>query len=148
MSGFSPFGPSAIATPVAPGATGNGGTLTIETDSLKITNAAQIFSTTFGFGKAGDLQIKAKDESNNVPASEYSKFAFLNQAVKWEDVFDKLSELPNQNIYQLNLWMFAPGRRRRDYPDNLKVSQSLSCKIDKDQHYRIGIPYQLYRCKK
>ena len=61
MSGFSPFGPSAIATPVAPGATGNGGTLTIETDSLKITNAAQIFSTTFGFGKAGDLQIKAKD---------------------------------------------------------------------------------------
>jgi len=61
MSGFSPFGPSAIATPVAPGATGNGGTLTIETDSLTITNAAQIFSSTFGFGNAGDLQIKAKD---------------------------------------------------------------------------------------
>lgn len=61
MSGFSPFGPSAIATPVAPGATGNGGTLTIETDSLKINNGGQIFSSTFGFGKAGNLQIKAKE---------------------------------------------------------------------------------------
>ncbi|MBV6623467.1 MAG: filamentous hemagglutinin N-terminal domain-containing protein [Rivularia sp. (in: Bacteria)] len=61
MSGFSVFGPSLIATPVAPGATGNGGTLTIETDSLKITNAAQIFSSTFGFGKAGDLKITAEN---------------------------------------------------------------------------------------
>ncbi|AFY58328.1 filamentous hemagglutinin family N-terminal domain protein [Rivularia sp. PCC 7116] len=61
MSGFSPFGPSAIATPVAPGATGNGGTLTIKTDSLQLTNAAQIFSSTFGFGKAGDLKIKAEN---------------------------------------------------------------------------------------
>jgi filamentous hemagglutinin family protein len=61
MSGFSVFGPSAIATPVAPGATGNGGILTIETDKLKLTNGAQIFSSTFGFGKAGNLQIKAQD---------------------------------------------------------------------------------------
>lgn len=61
MSGVSVFGPSAIATPVAPGATGNGGILTIETDSLNLTNGAQIFSSTFGFGKAGELQIKAKD---------------------------------------------------------------------------------------
>ncbi|MGB3640549.1 MAG: filamentous hemagglutinin N-terminal domain-containing protein [Rivularia sp. (in: cyanobacteria)] len=61
MSGISVFGPSAIATPVAPGATGNGGTLFIKTDNLKLINGAQIFSSTFGFGKAGDLQIKAKD---------------------------------------------------------------------------------------
>lgn len=61
MSGFSVFGPSAIATPVSPGGRGNGGTLSIETDSLKLTNGAQIFSSTFGFGKAGNLQIKAQD---------------------------------------------------------------------------------------
>ncbi|MEL6460733.1 MAG: glycosyltransferase family 39 protein [Cyanobacteria bacterium J06621_15] len=89
-----------------------------------------------------------KNRSQNIAASEYSKFALLNQATKWEDIFDKLAELPNQNISQLNLWIFAPGRIRRNYPDNLKVSQSLSCNIDKNQHYRIGIPYQLYRCKK
>ena len=79
-----------------------------------------------------------KDKSNHTAASEYSKFA----------IFDKLSKLPSQNISQLNLWIFAPGRRKRDYPDNLKVSKLLSCSIDKNQHYRIGIPYQLYRCKK
>ena len=61
MSGFSVFGPSAIATDVAPGARGNGGSLSIETDSLKVTNGAQIFSSTFGFGKAGNLQLTAKD---------------------------------------------------------------------------------------
>ncbi|MDY6896505.1 MAG: hypothetical protein SWZ49_00280, partial [Cyanobacteriota bacterium] len=91
---------------------------------------------------------KIKDKSNNIPTKLYSKFAFLNQADSWEAIFDKLSKLPNQNISQLNLWIFAPGRRRRNYPDNLQVSQSLSCNIDKSQHYRIGIPYQLYRCKK
>lgn len=91
---------------------------------------------------------KIKDKSNNTTATLYSKFAFLNHADSWEAIFDKLSELPNQNISQLNLWIFAPGRRKRNYPDNLKVSQLLSCNIDKNQHYRIGIPYQLYRCKK
>ncbi|BAY87362.1 hypothetical protein NIES267_68840 [Calothrix parasitica NIES-267] len=94
-----------------------------------------------------NLTNRIKDKSNNMIAHKYSKFAFLNQADSWETVFDKLSELPNQNISQLNLWIFAPGRIRRNYPDNLKVSQSLSCNIDKNQHYRIGIPYQLYRCK-
>ena len=89
-----------------------------------------------------------KDKSNHTAASEYSKFAFLNQKDSWDAIFDKLSKLPSQNISQLNLWIFAPGRRKRDYPDNLKVSKLLSCSIDKNQHYRIGIPYQLYRCKK
>ncbi len=61
ITGFSEFAPTAIATDVAPGARGNGGSLSIETDSLKVTNGAQISSSTFGFGKAGDLQLTAKD---------------------------------------------------------------------------------------
>ncbi|MEM6401127.1 MAG: glycosyltransferase family 39 protein [Cyanobacteria bacterium P01_D01_bin.116] len=92
--------------------------------------------------------IQALESKNNIPASKYSQFAFLNQADSWEAIFEKLFQLPNQNLSQLNLWIFAPGRLRRDYPDKVKVSQSLSCNIDKNQHYRIGIPYQLYRCKK
>ncbi len=75
-------------------------------------------------------------------------FAFLNQSSGFESVFEKLSQLPNQNISQLNLWILAPGRLRRDYPQQIKVYQSLSCNIDINQHYRIGIPYQLYRCQK
>ncbi len=73
-------------------------------------------------------------------------FAFLNQKKGFESIFEQLSQLPNQNISQLNLWIFAPDIRRRDYPEQTKVSQ-LSCNIDTNQHYRIGIPYQLYRCK-
>jgi len=92
-----------------------------------------------------NLQTSASQK--NIPASKYSKFAFLNQADSWEAIFEKLSQLPNQNIAQLNLWIFAPGRLQSNYPDNLKVSQSLSCNIDKNKHYRIGIPYQLYRCE-
>ena len=75
-------------------------------------------------------------------------FAFLNQSSGFEAVFEQLSQIPNQNISQLNLWILAPGRRKRDYPKQIKVSQTLSCNIDTNEYYRIGIPYQLYRCKK
>ncbi len=61
VSGMSPFGPSGLFTPVALGATGNGGNLTIETGSLQVTEGAQIFTTTFGFGNGGNLNINAQD---------------------------------------------------------------------------------------
>lgn len=61
ISGGSVFGPSGLFTPVALGARGNGGNLTIETSSLEITGAGQITSTTFGFGNSGNLTIKADD---------------------------------------------------------------------------------------
>ena len=87
-------------------------------------------------------------QNSNAANEKYSTFTFLNQASSWESVFKKLSILPNQNISQLNLWIFAPGRVRRNFPDRINVSQSLSCNLDTKQYYRIGIPYQLYRCKK
>ena len=87
-------------------------------------------------------------QNSNAANEKYSKFAFLNQASSWESVFKKLSILSNQNISQLNLWIFAPGRVRRNFPDRINVSQSLSCNLDTKQYYRIGIPYQLYRCQK
>ncbi len=52
-------GSSGLFTPVAPGATGNGGNLVIETDNLLITNGAQAFANTFGFGNAGNIQLNA-----------------------------------------------------------------------------------------
>ena len=61
FTGVSPFGPSGLFTPVAPGARGRGGNLNIETDNLLITDGAQVLSSTFGFGQAGDLNIKAEN---------------------------------------------------------------------------------------
>jgi uncharacterized membrane protein len=53
----------------------------------------------------------------------------------------------------LNLWIMAPGIKRHDYPPQLTLPdvtlampQPLTCKIDPANYYRIGIPYQLYRC--
>ncbi|WP_172657270.1 filamentous hemagglutinin N-terminal domain-containing protein [Myxosarcina sp. GI1] len=60
-SGISSFGPSGLFAAVAPGARGNGGNVNLETDGLKIAEGGQILTTTFGFGKGGNLNIKAKD---------------------------------------------------------------------------------------
>ncbi|MEA5598379.1 glycosyltransferase family 39 protein [Rivularia sp. UHCC 0363] len=99
------------------------------------------------FALALEQEVKSFQNSN-IPVSNYSKFAFFNQKSGWQSIFEKFSQLPDPNISQLNLWIFAPGRLRREYPEQMKVSQSLSCNIDINQHYRIGIPYQLYRCNK
>lgn len=62
----------------------------------------------------------------------------------WQD----LAKLPAfLTTDKLNLWVVAPGLRRRDYPSALVLSQQqINCTIDEAEHYRIGIPYQLYRC--
>ncbi len=52
---------SGIFSPVTPGATGNGGNVSIETESLKVLAGAQILTTTFGAGNGGELTIKAND---------------------------------------------------------------------------------------
>lgn len=61
ISGGSFLGPSGLFTPVAFEARGNGGDLTIKTSSLKITDAGQISSGTFGFGDGGNLSIEADE---------------------------------------------------------------------------------------
>jgi large exoprotein involved in heme utilization and adhesion len=63
LSGLSGNGtPSVVAALVAPGATGDGGNLTIATGQLNLTDGSAIGSSTFGQGNAGALSIQA-DES-------------------------------------------------------------------------------------
>ena len=60
LSGFSPVaGPSALLTTVGPGAAGNGGLLTLETDQLSLSGGAQVATSTAGPGNAGDLFVQA-----------------------------------------------------------------------------------------
>ncbi|MBV6624915.1 MAG: hypothetical protein KI793_18640 [Rivularia sp. (in: Bacteria)] len=100
------------------------------------------------FALALETEVKHFNVNKIPEKSNLSNFAFFNQSSGFESVFKKLAKLPNQNIAQLNLWIIAPGRLKRDYPELITTYQSLSCKIDRNQHYRIGIPYQLYRCQK
>ncbi|BAY21979.1 filamentous hemagglutinin family outer membrane protein [Calothrix sp. NIES-2100] len=52
-------GSSGLFTPVAPGATGNGGNLVIETDNLLVNNGGQLLASTFGLGNAGSIKLNA-----------------------------------------------------------------------------------------
>ena len=72
------------------------------------------------------------------------EFAFFKSSDGYDRVWQKLSQLPPP-VSQLNLWVVAPGLRRRDYPHHLALS-SQSCTLDPTQFDRIGVPYQLYRC--
>jgi filamentous hemagglutinin family protein len=61
LIGDSPIGVSGIFSSVNPEAIGQGGNLNIETGSLRVERGAQILTTTFGLGNAGELNINAFD---------------------------------------------------------------------------------------
>ncbi len=65
VSGTSEFPPtpfmSYVSTDVAPGATGNGGEVNIETKNLFITDGGQINANTFSSGNAGVVKVTADD---------------------------------------------------------------------------------------
>lgn len=53
--------PTSLSTSSRPGATGNGGNLSIKTGRVSIRDGAQIQASTFGPGAAGTLTVEAKD---------------------------------------------------------------------------------------
>ena len=61
LSSGSPGGPSGLFAPIAPGATGNGGDVILDTQNLLITDGARIQVSTFGAGNAGDLIVNATE---------------------------------------------------------------------------------------
>ncbi|HIK38368.1 MAG: glycosyltransferase family 39 protein [Geminocystis sp.] len=72
---------------------------------------------------------------------------FVDTKNGYNPVWQFLSNLDNSFASKFsNLWIIAPGLRRQDFPSNLSFSGSGMCVIDSQHHYRIGIPYQLYRC--
>jgi large exoprotein involved in heme utilization and adhesion len=52
---------SGVFSTAEPEIVGNGGSINITTDFLSVTNRAGVFTTSFGQGNAGDIQIKARD---------------------------------------------------------------------------------------
>ncbi|MGC1396098.1 MAG: hypothetical protein WA828_17700, partial [Coleofasciculaceae cyanobacterium] len=91
------------------------------------------------------LAIEQKQESNNHTNTE-PNFAFLDRKLGYETVWDNLSNLAILPTSRLNLWVVAPGLKQRDYPPKLMLKNKTRCLLDSTKYYRIGIPYQLYRC--
>ncbi|WP_414578042.1 hypothetical protein [Anabaena sp. CCY 9402-a] len=84
-------------------------------------------------------------EKTRSQTSASDSFVALQKSPSLSAVWIKLSQLSVTIKSQLNLWIVAPGIRRRDYPQKLMLSGN-NCTIDPKNYYRIGIPYQLYRC--
>ncbi|MBE9193200.1 glycosyltransferase family 39 protein [Gloeocapsopsis crepidinum LEGE 06123] len=80
-----------------------------------------------------------------IRVNDSTNLAFLSRSPGYESVWQKLSTSPLPEATRVNLWIVAPGLKRRAYPPQLTLSNK-QCDIDTTQHYRIGIPYQLYRC--
>ncbi|WP_414528168.1 hypothetical protein [Nodularia chucula] len=80
-------------------------------------------------------------------AAVIDSFAFLKKSVDTPNFWLRLDEMPIPKTSQMNLWIVAPGMRRLEYPQEVGLSGESMCQIDTTHHYRIGVPYQLYRCQ-
>lgn len=73
------------------------------------------------------------------------------QQPTYENVWQNLATLKQPLKAPLDFWMVAPGLRRADYPPTLSLQRPLGgaigCKVERDRYYRLGVPYQMYRCK-
>ncbi len=76
----------------------------------------------------------------------FDSLALLDKKPDLSVLWNKLTLIPVPKASKFNLWIVGPGMRRRDYPKQVALSGQTTCNIDPTQHYRIGIPYQLYRC--
>ncbi len=72
--------PSGLFTAVAPPAEGDGGSLVIDTGSLKVIDGGQIAVSTAGIGNGGDLEITA-DEIELIGRSEFGASGIFGNAI-------------------------------------------------------------------
>lgn len=74
------------------------------------------------------------------------KFAFLSATSGYQTVWESLTKLPKPPKLPLNLWVVAPGLKRDSYQEKLAIYPQTNCTKDSAAYYRIGIPYQKYKC--
>lgn len=78
-------------------------------------------------------------------------FGFWSRRPDYNRFWQQLSQTAPPISLPLNLWVVASGLRREDFPEQVPLAttatnQPVRCDRDPEQYYRIGIPYQLYRC--
>ena len=102
-----------------------------------------------GLSFALALEKVRSNKNAAVPVSvkNSDSLVFLDKSLHSSAFWNKLDQISTPATSQMNLWIVGPGMIKRDYPQQLDLYGDGVCTIDKTQHYRIGIPYQLYRCK-
>lgn len=96
--------------------------------------------------------LALQEQHLNAPAgSPAIDFVFLQHPKSYQRVWKSLSQLKHSLPLPLNLWVVAPGLRRKDFPQHLTFAEPKqtqgNCTIDPPFYHRRGIPYQLYRCR-
>jgi uncharacterized membrane protein len=99
-------------------------------------------SFALAFERLRSLNQTKEKTTLNLPVPE---FAFFDKKPNFSNVLQNISQL-NPPTPRLNLWIVASGLRKRDFPQKVFLKTQSICSRDDKQYYRIGIPYQLYRC--
>ncbi|MEB3292829.1 MAG: glycosyltransferase family 39 protein [Synechococcales bacterium] len=94
------------------------------------------------FALALRSQITAPGIPSPTPALASVQFSFLSRQPGYDRLWQQLTQLPARDW----LWLIAPDLRQRDFPQQIQISQH-NCQRDPQRYYRIGIPYQGYRCQ-
>lgn len=76
--------------------------------------------------------------------SDRADFLFLDGQQGYNLVWQSLET--NLALTPQSLWIFGPGLIETSYPDLLELPSATPCYRDPQGHYRVGVPYQLYRC--
>lgn len=88
---------------------------------------------------------KARSETANTAVPD--SLAFIGKKDENLSVFwDNLAQMSPPPTPQMNLWIVGPGMIREHYLPEVSFNGQTVCRIDEAQHYRLGVPYQLYRC--
>ncbi len=83
-------------------------------------------------------------------ANPTSQFIFLDRKQGYDPVWAGMSKLKPMAQSALDLWLIAPGLRQKDFQAEISLTDvagaAKTCTRDPDHYYRLGIPYQRYRC--
>jgi uncharacterized membrane protein len=89
-------------------------------------------------------------QQNRKPGPE-PLMTFLPRSPAYDTVIKAMAERPLPLTGTFNYWFIAPGLRQKDFPPYVVLSDRQRkpkiCQQDKQQYHRLGIPYQMYRCK-
>jgi uncharacterized membrane protein len=96
--------------------------------------------------------LKLHQQEPQANNSSRTHFALLAQTNGYDQVWSNLAQLQQPLSLPLNLWVISPGLRRSDYQPQLSIRDRAGtphfCTIDPAHYHRLGVPYQLYHCKK
>ena len=85
IAGSGVAGSSGLFAPIVPGATGDGGDINVEADSLLVAGGAQAVTFSFSNGKGGDFNIKAREiELNSTSPNGTPSGLFTNTIANGE----------------------------------------------------------------